>query len=53
MRVLIMVEHEGKRVSLRKLSKVTGLNYRTLRSRYRDGKRGAELTGPLKRSRWG
>jgi hypothetical protein len=45
----IIVEHEGKQVTLAQLSKVTGLPYMTLYLRWRAGDRGEDLCRPSRR----
>lgn len=39
----IAVEHNGERVTLRELSRLTGVAYTTLQNRYHRGLRGDEL----------
>lgn len=45
-RQAIVVEHNGEPMSLRELSKVTGIAYSTLQNRYRAGDRDADLVRP-------
>jgi hypothetical protein len=42
----IPIEHNGETISLRDLSKATGIAYTTLQNRYEGGLRGKDLIGP-------
>ena len=43
----ILVEYEGKEVTLKKLSEMLNISYGCLNARYRKGKRGNELIKPI------
>lgn len=43
----LVVEHNGETISLRELSRVSGIAYSTLQGRYDRGYRGERLLGPV------
>ena len=45
----ILVEYDGVEMCLKDAAKLSGINYDTLRSRYKHGKRGADLFAPLQK----
>jgi hypothetical protein len=44
----ILVSYEGEKISIKELSRRTGVNYQTLIYRYHQGKRGKDLISPQK-----
>lgn len=46
-RKALVVEHHGEAVSLRELSRMTGIAYSTLQGRYDRGHRGEQLLGAV------
>jgi hypothetical protein len=49
----VLVEHDGKRKTLRQISEDTGMPYKTLKARYDHGDRGSDLVRPIGGRRWG
>lgn len=42
----VVIEHNGERISLKGLSRLSGIAYSTLQGRYEKGLRGEQLLGP-------